>query len=111
MDRIATMRMELKHKHQLGGTDELQLGDVEEIYDSVIQSLGEHDEYPLYPTSRLTNTTRWRDVYEIHSVTAAHSSQTPPSGNTCQQYLTCLHHLLHMRGRSTPIVRFALVHG
>ena len=38
MDRISTMRMELKHKYRFDGADELPLHDVEQIYDCAIQS-------------------------------------------------------------------------
>ena len=71
MDRISTMRMELKHKYRFDGADELPLHDVEQIYDCAIQSFGQHDElknhvkYPLYPTSHLRNAPRWKDLYEI----------------------------------------------
>lgn len=65
------MRDELKHTYRFDGANDLPVHEVEEVYDCTVQSSRQHEKlsdqvkYPLYPTSELSEPTKWEEIYEI----------------------------------------------
>jgi hypothetical protein len=71
MERIASMRNELKERFKYDGADALTVDMVEEAYEAAQKSVRNHTDlfgsvkFPLYPTSELKDPTKWKAIHKI----------------------------------------------
>ena len=71
ISRISEMRIALKERFNYPGAAELSITDVEEIYDSCLISVVNHEQlagcvkYPLYPTTEIDSPSQWSKVHTL----------------------------------------------
>ena len=70
--KIAEMRTVLTEQFNYPGAHELPITDVEEVYESCLLSVVNHErlvggvKYPLYPTSEIEKQSKWSMIHRIH---------------------------------------------
>ncbi|KAL7428460.1 hypothetical protein ACHAXH_002655 [Discostella pseudostelligera] len=70
--KISVMRTALTEQFNYPGTNDLSITDVEEVYESCLLSVVNHErlvgsvKYPLYPTSEIEIQSKWSKINTIH---------------------------------------------